>query len=271
MQSVFDNGGIIGQTMDFASTEKYILSESIDTITQIGSVGGGAVNGGSITLSLTSLNLQEGDVLIIMVGAADSGAEPPLLPTTSGVTMFGSYLYGNDSEDITMEVGYYICGATPPTSMTSLSTGDADNSSVHIIQAYRGVDISSLPFLFTTATGINSSYINPPAITTSVNNSVVVCVGAASESAPYVFTSTDLSGFHSYVGGNDTYDGAGGMGYKEISTAGTFDAVQWSSSGSGSLQAWAGMSIVLEPKTIINYGNYKNSGIWKLSSVINSI
>lgn len=280
MESVYLNGGMIGATLDFADTDKYILDTStiFTAPTYLGGASGIASNGGAISLNLTSLSLQQDDILIVMTAAADAGAEINILSTD--VTQIDSYLFGDDTEDITMEFGYLIVGASPPSSISSRSTGDTDNSTVHIIQAFRGVDLTAFSARLFAANGYNTNVgfntANPTFTSVSIqtDNSIVVSLAASSNDlSAGSYSAPEMTDFIT-VGANDTYDAVGGMGYTLIETSGgTFTASDWTSADNDTAKAYASAQIVLPAKetTTFTYGNQKNSGIWNLQAVLESL
>ena len=259
MQSVFDNGGIIGQTMDFASTEQYVIGSTYELIgyediTVVGSVTD--INGGTINLPAGTTT---GDVVVVFHGAE---VRVPSLP--SGYTEIISYTAANPR----MMIAYKVMGSTPDTTV-SVNADGADFMT--IVVTFRGVDISSA--IDGTASYTGTNVLTPNPITTTVNKSMVLIVP---ESGGYPGTITSYStGFTEITQRtlSDTYDGMMGVAYKIQDTP---DTVTPSACGfsttSYTERCW---TLALKPAEVYGwvdtYGNYKNSGIWKLSSVINSM
>jgi hypothetical protein len=122
--SVYENGGIIGQTLDLGSTEQYIAG------TTTPSYVGSASASGSSSLSLTGITgLQEGD--LVLFWATDDSNTGVRTITSSGWTV----AVQNSNNSIQNIVAYKIMGSTVDTSVSVAATVDALTAT-----AWRGVE-----------------------------------------------------------------------------------------------------------------------------------
>ncbi len=150
-------------------------------ITYLGSSTDTSFNGGNNVVDLTSLALQEGDVV---VATANIASTPSDTRTTDETT--GTYtLEGEVSEDggtagtkQTLAVYYKRMGATPDSSVTMTYPGGASgNATSSIARAYRGVD----PLVQMDASGVSDfgtgpNQPNSPAITTVTDGAFVLSI-----------------------------------------------------------------------------------------------
>lgn len=198
--------------------------------------------GGNLTGGIAS-SASEGDIVIVYFGTGSSANRDLVVAGyTEVVELFSGSIF-----DTNLVVAYKQMGATPDTTLVltggTLSTADAG---AVVVQVWRNVD----PTLITdtTVTDINSVRPNPPAVTPTVEGSYIVAGGAGGHGAGVqTFSSTDLTGFRSTGGGNDTYDVTIGVGYHEW-VSGTFDPAVFTFSGtdSGSYSR-AAVTLVLVP------------------------
>lgn len=245
--SVYENGGIIGQTLDLGSTEQYILGGSTPSY-----VGSASTNGTG-TLSLTGItNLQEGDLVLIWV--TDDGGEQPEVVGDGWTTVVINY-----NNSIRNLVAYKIMGSTVDTSiiLTDDGTLDGDTTPVDAFTAtaWRNVEWGQLGgFVTDSGTTINAGSVNVAA-----NNSVVIVLGAIDDDNSTI--SSPPTGYTTAVQ-NGRLGGSNAQMYKTGVSAGTEDpsSYTWSST-----DALVSRSVVLKPA--ISYGNFKNSGIWNLNAV----
>lgn len=281
-QSIYDNGGMIGATLDFGDTEQYVISTTTQRATPV-FVGykSDAEAGGTATyqFSLTTLTggiasaPAEGDIVIV-ASAVGAVADINLQMSTAGYTELVD-LYSNDTSDANLAVYYKVMGSVPDTSVTIVESGSTSYASAAVVHVWRDIDPTNpIDVTSTTATGTNGSNANPPAITTATENAVVLAVGAGVEdgdNGATVFTSTGLSNFIS-VGSNDTYSITVAMGSITTTTPTTVDPAAFTSSRSSTSESWAAATVALRPKLLTNYvyGNFKNSGIWSIGSVLDS-
>ena len=182
----------------------------------------------SMTFTLPA-SMQEGDICIVLVG---SDTTQPDLP--SGWTDLDSSTYGNGYQ----RTIYKVMGSTPDTdvSLTSLSTSGATAVAI-AIRGYAGTPS------ITTDTGA-SGMPNSPSVTTTLDNSLVIALGAIDDDS--VTTVTAPSGYSNLVQEDAT--GRTGMttmlATKVVSTAGSEDPAAFGGSGTDD---WYGATIVIDP------------------------
>jgi hypothetical protein len=256
MESVFLNGGMIGVTLDYGDTERYLLSGSIDpaTITLVANTGRVTQTGASFTLPA---GLQPGD-LVIVASASDDNT--PNYPT--------GYTQGQRGRDnVGYQWSYKFMGDPVDTTVSGLTN---DARTPHLAIAFRGVNPTTpLDVSSPGVTDGGSGTPNPPAITTTTNNAVVVALGfldddnvASTAGAPTNFTFAAASQGSS---GGATVMAA----FRTKTPAGSEDPGAFS----GGSDDWIAATLALRPGTIDNrvFGNQKNSGIWLLQSVYDEL
>lgn len=241
VSSIYENGGMIGQTLDFASSEQYIAGTILATPSFVGGVG---TANESDTLSLTGITgLQEGD-LVIVARTSDTSEE---VVTSTGWT---TIIYARPNS-IGTTVAYKVMGATPDTSVSF-----ADQAALSAV-AFRGVEYTSV----STVVSVSSATVDPNSVTATDDNSVVVVFSGLDDdnnssisSAPTGYT----------VGATGNGNGSNAFMYKTGVSTGTEDPSSLTWSTPDALDAY---TILLNRTTETAYGNLKNSGIWNLNAV----
>lgn len=275
MQSVFLNGGMIGVTLDYGSTEQYIIGTNQQRVRPT-LVGQQVYNrSGSTTALNISFNLsggtgtlpQTGDIVILAI--ALGAGTTTLMSAPSGYTQLARFA-ASDTNDSVLYVGYQIMGSTPDTTFPVPSSLSTSNSQMVIVSVWRGVDQTTpIDVSTATATGTNSRLADPPAITPVTENAIIIGIGATAYAGTvYSFSAGgSLSSFVS-ISGSDTYDGALGLGHHEWVSS-TFDPTAFSITGTTSSDSWTAVTLTLRPALldVPIYGNYKNSGVWGLPAV----
>jgi hypothetical protein len=252
MESVFFNGGMIGATLDYGATDRYVIGETTGTAT-IELVG----NTGRVTLTGASINLpsglQPGDLVII---ASSSDGTTPAYAT--------GYTAGQRGRPDS--TGYQWCYKFMGNPVDTTASGLTNNiTTTHLAIAFRGV--SSTTPLDATSPAVatdDAGSPNPPAITTATNNAVVVALGfldddlvSASAGAPTNYTFAAAS--QSSSSGSTVM-----AAFRTKTPAGSEDPGAFS----GGSDDWAAATLALRPgtATIPLFGNLKNSGIWLLQA-----
>jgi hypothetical protein len=154
----------------------------------VGSASGTAINGGSVTVDLTTIPLQENDVLIgIYAAAHDAAAFSTVSIDSTGWTQIANFT-ADSTEDVTLGVWYKVMGATPDTSFVTTATGDATDATGAIVRAYRGVNTTT-PLDVNRTTSVNTAGFipDPPNIQTTTNFTMIVGVGASAHTAGDLF------------------------------------------------------------------------------------
>jgi len=244
MEPYTRNGGIIGKTMDFASTESYA---GTSTITHVGST----TLSGSGNLALPS-GLQQGDIVFVVMGDDNNnGGSAP-----SGWT---TYIAENFTNSVYNSVWYKVMGATPDSTVTVPAV------SAWVATAFRGVDTSNIfnTTFQTQTTFTNTTTPNFAPITTTTDGCMIFLYGGIDDKIGLIFTGND--GFT--IGGYEDNDGGCATAFKLQSTAGTVSPATGAISTNSS-DVWVTHTMALNPATVSNGSdNKKNSGIWDLQAV----
>ena len=212
------------------------------SVTHDGSVGG-------MTVSLTSLSLQQDDIVVVAFALA-SNTDRTIGVNTAGYTEEAE-LFANDTYDANLSVSWKRMGASPDTSVDVSGPGSSTHPARIIARGYRGVDTTTaMDVARTTATGTNGILVDPPSITPSTSGALIVVVGCgagapAALSTPYA--SSDLTDFASGLVSN-LYDLAYGIGHKSW-TSGAFDAGAWTGTETANTDSRASVVMALRPAT----------------------
>jgi hypothetical protein len=276
MEPYTRNGSVIGKAMDFGNFDRYIVGTDTQRTRPvlIGSqtyAREGATSNLNIAFNLTGdeSTPSAGDVVVLAI--ALGAAATTLMTAPSGYTQLAMFA-ANDTYDSILYVGYKIMGSTPDTTFPIPSALSTANSQTALVYVWRGVDLDNpIDVTTTTAFGTNSRAANPPAITPTTVNSVIMAFGAAAHAGggTILFTSSDLANFRS-LGANDTNDCSLGGGYFDW-VSGTFDPAAFTISGSTTSDSWTAVTLVLRAgfEDLPIFGNLKRSAIWDLPSVYN--
>ena len=152
--SLYENGGIIGQTLDLGSTEKYITGSTVGTPSFVG----GASRGNSFEFSFTISGMQEGDLLVVFATNDFSGTRT--INQSGWTTEVNAF-----TNSVRHIVAHKVMGATPD-SYISFSSG---MDSI-LLCAFRDVEFESLSAIATSS----GTTANPPSVTTVDDNSIVL-------------------------------------------------------------------------------------------------
>lgn len=273
IQSLYQNGGYIGVTRDFANTN---LEQPLPVY-----VGGqtNASNGSATAISVTfSLNggisgdiattPQAGDVVVVCFTVASTVDRAMVVNSSTGVAYTNAVeLYANSTFDTNLCVAYRVMPSTPDTGITFPSgTFATTDAGAYTISVWRYIDTTTpLDVVSTTTTSATSALAIPPAITTSTNGSIILAASAAAHNGGAdTFSSAQLSFFGS-SGGNSTNDSTVGVGAFRKDVAGTFTPTVFTFSQADSTTfSSAAATIALRP--LYPTGRRNNYGIWNLQS-----
>lgn len=274
IQSLYQNGGYIGVTRDFANVN---LEQPLPVYVggQTGS-GIGTTASTAITFSITG-GISDGtaatllpDDIVVVAFATGSTIDNNLIVNSNGGTAYTELadLYANSTFDTNLFVGYRIMPATVDTGIVlpngSFSTADAYS---YAIQVWRYIDTATpIDVTTTTNTSATSAISVSPAITTSTNGAIVITVKAAAHNGGSdTYSSTQLDFFLS-SGNDDTNDSTVGMGAIRQTTAGTFTPTAFTFSQADSTTfSSCGVTLALRP--LYPTGRRNNLGIWNMQSV----
>jgi len=240
--SIYENGGIIGQTLDLGSTERYITGSTLGTPSFVG--GASQNNSSAITFSITGL--QEGDLLVLF--ATNDFAIGSL--SSSGWT---EEVDANENS-VKHIIAHKTMGATVDTNV-SFST----NMDSILLCAFRDVEFESISSVVESSG--NSNTANPPSVSTVDDNSIVLALTGLDDDNATI--STGPTGYTEGAAQNAN-GGSAALYYKTGVATGSEDpsAFTWSSSDNN-----IAYTAVLTRKTVDAFGNFKNSGIWNLDAV----
>lgn len=283
MSQIFDNGGFIGNAVDYNDTSSYTtVTQGLLTLEYVGGRVGnkaGATSGDtSVALNSgltggTASSVSAGD-LVIVAYATGSTADRTLAitdPSAANYTLIGSELYANGTtNDTNLRVAYKFMGATPDASLNIGPTGNAADGGAWAIHVWRNVD-QTTPLdgvTPTTATNTGTSRPDPPSITpTTAGAKVIVATGGATGTGTTAFTFANANNLIQ-DNGVDTQDGRASLASYDW-TSGPLDPAASSTGAANAGDSWAAVSFVLRPATgdITTVLNKKNSGIWSLETV----
>lgn len=249
MEPLTRNGGFIGATLDFASEERYLIAGGSADITHVGTTS----KGGGTSLTLPS-GLQQNDLVMVFMGDDDNnGGSAPAGWTTLVIENFATNLWNS--------VWYKIMGAVPDTSVSLPA------SAAWIATAFRGVDTSTpfdVPFVGPeTDADVRP---NPPPITTVTDGCMIVASGGLDD---FNVAGSVLPPINYTLAAAEDLDGTIMVAYRKQTTAGTENPGTFDLGGQeDNVLAY---TFALRPGTGFVEGNYKNSGIWDLQSVYESL
>ena len=198
----------------------------------VGFANGAAANGGAVTVDLSTIGIESGDLIIGAHYASRTyDLRPRMSISSTGYTLITSG-YANWSYDISAEIYGKIADGTETTFVSdALNPSDIGASCVTLVGVFRGVgstiptDLASGLLQSGVATGTDD--ISWTGVTGLTSSDTIVCIGGvATVSAGILYdTPTDLDGFQS-LGRNDSSDTTAAMGYKYI-TGDSFSPETW--------------------------------------------
>ena len=238
----------------------------------------GAATGGrtgssstSLTVSLTALtggiaaSPADGDIVVVLAVTGTKANRTLSIkdPATVDYTLIGSELYSDDFVDTNLRLAYKFMGATPDASVVIGPSGSGQDALTVVVHVWRGVDATTpLDVAVTTATGINTGRPNPPAITPTTADAVVLAAGGAAAAIGAVFTASELANFRS-VTQADSNDSMSGMGSFDW-VSGAFDPAGWLGGTTAATDSWAAITMALRPAaagtTFFQALNYAHTG-----------
>lgn len=290
MSNIFDNGGMIGTAMNFSSTDRYIVGTNVVVDTPE-YVGGMVINttGGtgsfSVSFSLTggiASVPSTGDLVIICFGTTYPTTDLDLNITQWGGSYSGvSYTelidgFANSTYDSQVYIGYAFMGPSVATGITFPNKSFTSSTDLlATIHVWRNIDTTQ-PIDAIATTNIRTSSGVPLfyGITTVTDKAVIISASYSSHSGgASAYYPATLSYNFIQGGGLASYDNTIGMSSYLMTTAGYTipQPYTWTETDSTSYSNISA-SVALRPTstTTIVYGNYKNSGIWSLDSVLDS-
>lgn len=222
---------------------------------------GSAVNNGdtvtSIALDVSSLSagtLQQDDVIIVAINAADAANAGDYDVTCSGNNSGTATelcdIFADDNAETSLGVFYIVAGGTVDTTITCSVASGTPDAFAAIAFVFRGVDTTTpIDVTTTTSTGINTGIPTGVAITPTTSGAWPVGIASnGSNRGSTTLSSSNLSGGVSEVGVTTaTSDAVVFMGYKTDWTSGAFTPTySWSGTDSTAF-AYCVATIALRP------------------------
>ena len=279
MSSLFENGSIIGQTLDYSSTvvttyEDEVNSAANAEVIETQSISFDSLNSGvdvssnnSLTLSST---LEEGDIIVVQT-FMDIGNATDVSDSDSGsswVELIGIGRGSTNISNINTQLVYKVVASGNETTDKTVTWELTDTRGGAIVVLVRGG----------TATGLQSNYYNNnsvnqvdfPALSGAPSNSVALLFSALDDDTNSTIASfpSNYTTAEDFSAGSASGNGIKGYaGYREGVTStengeGTKSITYSSSDGIVSVS-------VLIPRNIATRTAKTNSGVWNLDAVYN--
>lgn len=284
MPSVFDNGGMIGATLDFEDSNSY--SSGFEYIRPV-YVGGASTSLTSLetTNTFTFPNLTGGigigpsfgDIVFAFLSAAN--ASDLTFSNSNGWTKLNDIYVNNSatSNDIQSAIFYKIMSESPDYNIViNSSARQPSTSPIVIFHVWRGVDQTTpLDVAYSeashTVSATSSALANPPAITPITTNALVlVFIAGAHTGGVDTYSHSGLTNVVS-LGTDDLLDTSAAVGSFETWTSGAYDPAAFTFTQSNSSNFSSTSTVIaLRPSQSPVYLNRKNSGIWSLNSMTSS-
>jgi hypothetical protein len=222
-------------------------------ITLVGTVTGGATNGGDVTLDLSSISLLENDVVFVVGGTGNSGTAATV--ETSGYTE----ILATATSQIDFTANYKRMGVSPDTSVVCNGGASSSDGVVYVAYVLRGVDTTTAMDA-TRTVNVSGGDPNTPSITTVTDGAWVFSV-FTSESAGVVNAAPTgyLSLLNIARGG--TNPAQAGAAYRAVSPAGAENPSVWDT-GFGAGTDYISASIAFRPAVagLVNDGVFSATG-----------
>lgn len=213
---------------------------------------------GTVTANFSSLldeaggtpTLQQNDLVLInycIRRASDAALTPP-----TGYSE-NQELYSNgSSHDTNQAIWYKFMGATPDTSVALPQSGSASDGVGAVIHVFRGVGTSTpIDVASATATGIDSTNPDCPAITPSTAGAWIVACGASASNNSITLTRpANLSSTTNHfrqAAGPDTNDSMAATGLKTDWASGSFNPDAFGGGDATAGTSWTAVTLALRP------------------------
>lgn len=218
-------------------------------LTTLGVLTGFGPGGAAVTVNLTSLGLQDGDLVRVGVLVA-SNANRTVAMTTSGYTaLFTPKVDTTDTYRVSANVFEKVMGASPDGNVVVSSSGSNGSPCVVIVKAYRGARVSPTTDLTPVKTQANNGIVADPPSNTPVTAGTIIeywgC-GARVSGTTDIYTSGDIadlvSGYHDHLSHTNAWF------YGSILwTSGAVDPAALTIAGSDATMSWACLTSTVSP------------------------
>jgi len=243
-------------------------------ITYVGGVTGGRAGATTTTTQSISTTLtgglatspSTGDLVVVYCSAAADGTANPanqsVSGNTSGAYSTATYQQANGTTyDTNSQLNYQFMGATPDTTLTIPSSGNARNAQRWVVHVFRNVDSATpLDVAVQPASGTGTGRPVPAGIQPTTAGAWIVAFYASAAGTGTAFTApTELV---DWLGNTqvDTADCMQGGGYYASWSSGTYTPQAITAGGTtNAADSWTAMSVALRP-SVIDYPLTANSG-----------
>lgn len=270
---------MIGPTLDLGSNSQYIVGSTLvlDNLVYVGSqtsgFSGATGTGTTVTFNLTggvAATPAANDIVFVAYVIGTNNSINPSM-SISGYTNAFTQLFVTDNQSTEFGVAYKIMPSTPDTTFVRSQTGNNSHAGAIVVHVWRNANTQNpLNVTPTTNTITNTVVVNPPAITPTTANSVILVAGGGAHlrgAINYGFPSDLTNSVR--TSSNDDVDVSILVGSNTTWTSGSFDPVAWTfGSTDSTAYSCASASIVIQPRhiSVPTYGNRKNSGVWNLQA-----
>jgi len=281
MSSLFENGSIIGQTLDYRSTVVTTIEDEVNSpanveVVETKSISFGSLTSGvdvSSTNSLTlSSTLEEGDIIVVQTFMDTGNATDVSDSGSSWVELIGTGNGTTNISNINTQLVYKVVASGNETTDKTVSWSLPDSRGGAIVVLVRDG----------TATGLQSNYdntnnanqLNFPALSGATSNSVALLFSALDDQVYETISSfpSNYTTAEDFSAGSGPSSGLGIKGY-----AGYREGVTSTENGEGTKSITYSLSdsivnvSVLIPRNIATKTAKTNSGVWDTESVYNDI
>ena len=240
-------------TMVYSAASGAIAAASGGSITSLGKLAVKDDTGAfDYSIDLTSLGLQDGDLVILYTGAPrNSNIDVGINTASSSGWTEETEQYADDTRDANGVLCYKFMGSTPDTSVSVLSTGTAAYPGVTAVRAFRGVDPTvfdgSPVYLSSTNTG--NPFIDNITPTAAGSVQVNFCIGTDTTSVEVV--TAPPSGWSDLIAlgadGNSTPASQIASAIKTDWTSGTVSGGAYTGASTTANESRVGVTLSLKP------------------------
>lgn len=217
----------------------------------VGGASGGST-GASYSVSLASLGIQTGDIVVVATGTINNGTSQASL-TCSGNNS-GAYTTntaaseGTDTWDCTFKIFYKVMGGTPDTSLSMARAAGAAYGGSTAVHVWRNVNATPIDTTGTAATGTNTGRGDPPAITPANAGAIILACGVGAQApggSAFTVPSGMSNGVSVYTDGSTS--GCGVFIASDVWISGSYNPAAWTGGSDSTNASWIANTIALRP------------------------
>jgi hypothetical protein len=231
-----------------------------ERFTFVGYAEGTQTSTSNTTLSLSSglsggsrAAVAAGDLVVAVYAICDNTVRTATITDGTDAYTDLANISSNNNRATRLRVAYKVMGGTPDASVTFGGRGSTAASAVYCVLVFSGQNASVTDATTTTATGVNTSRPNPPAITPVTPGAFIFVIGAVAH-GDGVGGSFSFSGlaYSDFINATNTQsDNCLGVGLKTDWTSGAYDHPAFTYGGAGageaSFNSWAAVTVALRP------------------------